>query len=896
MGWISAALLSLLSYLLISDGKSLVSEGPDGALTDLGSSAWLSYPSSMTRYPQCCGDKEGCKMLRLSESVISSLALSTPKVRLRFTGKYGNMEAILAFEESTGSATGQAVLDGKLYYIEPTTEDERTSEPCFKEGQREFMRLFHKLIYMKDDKKHEALPPSLVSPLQGAPTSGCCEGSVPDVCTRVMVNDTFLNKQEVMFPLPWRGPNLHQDTLEYFTLASTKPSPCVGRCDIYFYGGSAGLNLKAVLDGSDAILSIIREGLKFSVKYCEADRGYVLTAGPALTSKTDLKLLTADGETRAAGRTVELGCNYREMYCNPNPDHYVLDEKKNCEYDDCRKFCAETNGCKHFTWYKSRGGKTCYALTTCLEERYATCLKAEACISGPVSCDNTTTVVTGCKPPAQLGPEFIPWQCNGPQGNVLTAAEMSETLQVGSSCYLRCDSWVTASGSQGYLESTCDSDGEWTTTVPHNDDEELQTPKGPYPLPTNNETSVPAPLKCACSPLHVMWPPEATEFDENNYYYDPNDEEGTDFVCKTHLNGTYIVMEDNLCFMYCDTHLTASIKCNDGVWTGQPNLGFWCYTQPTGREPIPTTPPNMDSTTTTHPTTTTTEIPEIALVAVGGWIADGKRASSDIIFPSADFECQIDDLPEARAGLVTFLLGELLLACGGVDTDECTKINGNSPGEVHSLLSSLDRQYASYAKMGGEHCILGGKNLNSIDCLNEGLSFWNEKPEKIPGIVYFSCVTNMPDGGLLVIGGKHAATQVLYWSSSGGWETWASMSEARDSHSCSLMAEGLHVMVAGGRSNGNYISSTRIFSVGNKTWKSGPDMKFPRTNFGLLKYEGMLYAYGGYCDTCSPYTATDSIQYYDEDKDEWITSEQKLSQGSYSSGYAVVPTDVLDCK
>jgi len=150
MGWLRTTSLSLLSFLYITDGKSLLSEGPTGKMTDYGSSAWLSYPTTMTRYPQCCGDREGCKMLRLSESVISSLALSTPLVRLRFTGKYGSMETILAFQESTGSATGQAVIDGKFYYIEPTTEDERNSEPCFKKGQSVFMGLFHKGSHSHD--------------------------------------------------------------------------------------------------------------------------------------------------------------------------------------------------------------------------------------------------------------------------------------------------------------------------------------------------------------------------------------------------------------------------------------------------------------------------------------------------------------------------------------------------------------------------------------------------------------------------------------------------------------------------------------------------------------------------------------------------------------------------
>jgi len=557
-------------------------------------------------------------MLRLSESVISSLALSTPRVRLRFTGKYGNLEAIMAFQEKTGSATGQAMIDGKIYYIEPTTEDERNTEPCFKKEQSAFMGLFHKLISMEDAKPGggrnldlAALPPSLVSPLQGVPASACCEGSVPGVCARVMVNDTLLHQQkkEVMVPLPWRTPDLHSDTLEFFTLASTMPSSCVGQCDIYNYGGSDGLKVRAVLDGFDAIISITREGLKFSVKQCDDDSGYVLTAAMVATSTKDKKSipLTAGGDTIAAGRTVELGCEYQNMYCNHNPDAYVLDEKKNCEYGDCRQFCADTHGCKHFTWYKSRGGATCYAMDTCDEERNAACLTAGACKSGPVSCDNTTTVVTGCEPPSQLGPEYIPWQCNGPQGNVLTAAEMSETLPVGSSCYLRCDSWKTASGSQGYLESTCDSDGEWTATVPHNDDDELKTPGGPYPLPTYNETDMPAPLMCACSPLHITWPPEAMDGDEDSYFYDPNDEEGTDFVCKippTEVNSTYVVQEDNDCIMYCDSHLTTAVKCNDGVWTGEPELGFWCYSEPLADNPSTANP---STSTDQTPTETTSE-------------------------------------------------------------------------------------------------------------------------------------------------------------------------------------------------------------------------------------------------------------------------------------------------
>jgi len=288
-----------------------------------------------------------------------------------------------------------------------------------------------------------------------------------------------------------------------------------------------------------------------------------------------------------------------------------------------------------------------------------------------VSCDNTTTVVTGCEPPSQLGPEYIPWQCNGPQGNVLTSAEMLETLPVGSSCYLRCDSWKTAAGSQGYLESTCYSDGEWTATVPHNDDGELKTPGGPYPLPTYNESDVPAPLKCGCSPLHITWPPEAMDGDENYYFYDPNDEAGTDFVCKipaVRVNGAYVVQEDNDCILYCDSHLTTAVKCNDGVWTGEPKLGFWCYSEPavgiSGNIGSIDLTPNGD----------------LAIIVLGGEGPDGLLDTVDVLTTEQGWcpedKVKIPKLPMAAGNLTAHFGGrQFLVVCGFPGDHACFHIS-----------------------------------------------------------------------------------------------------------------------------------------------------------------------------------------------------------------------------
>ena len=38
---------------------------------------------------------------------------------------------------------------------------------------------------------------------------------------------------------------------------------------------------------------------------------------------------------------------------------------------------------------------------------------------------------------------------------------------------------------------------------------------------------------------------------------------------------------DNYCSLYCDDFFVAHAQCLAGEWTGQPELGFWCYTEPT---------------------------------------------------------------------------------------------------------------------------------------------------------------------------------------------------------------------------------------------------------------------------------------------------------------------------
>ena len=97
-----------------------------------------------------------------------------------------------------------------------------------------------------------------------------------------------------------------------------------------------------------------------------------------------------------------------------------------------------------------------------------------------------------------------------------------------------------------------------------------------YPTPSEEHS-----LTCGCEDLSVKWPPLRDS--EDQIFYDPSAEKGTDFVCQQSIDtasGEFIIETDNSCILFCDSYLVADVRCLNGEWTGQPELGFWCYQEP----------------------------------------------------------------------------------------------------------------------------------------------------------------------------------------------------------------------------------------------------------------------------------------------------------------------------
>ena len=82
-----------------------------------------------------------------------------------------------------------------------------------------------------------------------------------------------------------------------------------------------------------------------------------------------------------------------------------------------------------------------------------------------------------------------------------------------------------------------------------------------------------------------MWDPTPDDEINDAYWYDPNAEEAANFICTAAAvdtsDGDYIITAPNKCMFYCDEYYVATVECLDGEWTGNPELGFWCYDEPT---------------------------------------------------------------------------------------------------------------------------------------------------------------------------------------------------------------------------------------------------------------------------------------------------------------------------
>jgi len=268
------------------------------------------------------------------------------------------------------------------------------------------------------------------------------------------------------------------------------------------------------------------------------------------------------------------GCLFTDHYCSPPAIPPIeltekgTDAQERC-YQECYNQKDDATPCKGFTVLEIGGRTTyCYLLTeSCDYNTDDICFEQGKCVSGPADC---TAPTTGCPKLADPVPDAANWVCTDEPGDQISGS--IDPIPVGTVCTQTCPAWRNDADKTVVVESKCQSDGQWST--PENIDGTTVT----YPTDALKKPSE-TPLACGCESLEIRWPTD----EPNGYSYDPDKEEGADFICDEPLefaNDVYSIGPNNYCKLFCDGHYVATAQCLDGEWTGNPEWGFWCYTEP----------------------------------------------------------------------------------------------------------------------------------------------------------------------------------------------------------------------------------------------------------------------------------------------------------------------------
>jgi len=282
-------------------------------------------------------------------------------------------------------------------------------------------------------------------------------------------------------------------------------------------------------------------------------------------------------------------CDYNEdsenkVVFDPNDVLYNTFEK---QMTACQAECVANTDiiCSHFSVFTSRSIPTCYLLTDCDSSTTPACLELGTCNSGPKDCASNFNCPVLTAPATG---DYIPWQCDG------DVNPYTQQIPEDTTCFLSCKSWVTTEGVPAQVTSSCvkgSTEGEWTASAINGAAE--------ADVPALTGAALPQPdaetqIACTCAIQPMTWDPAGLDIN-----YDPNTLPGTDFICTggvcdtdplCYLTGdvgskVFQLEPAFTCRLFCDSYHIATMAC-DGVWTGEPELGAWCYAEPTADDDV----------------------------------------------------------------------------------------------------------------------------------------------------------------------------------------------------------------------------------------------------------------------------------------------------------------------
>jgi len=256
----------------------------------------------------------------------------------------------------------------------------------------------------------------------------------------------------------------------------------------------------------------------------------------------------------------------------------------------CYGQCQNVTECTDFTVYKTARFDTCYLLTNCDEKSTeAPCLNQELCNSGPSDCDSANNDMCPILDPPPNA--TIPWQCDH------DVDPYAQQVPEETECWISCNAWLDTNEIQATIASKCVA-GVWKASEVQPfgiDPTEIAALPNPLPQPDAPASDQ---VGCGCATIDMAWVNSQTN---ETIDYDPNTLPGTDFLCSganyitdDGTNLKFMLRPEMTCRLFCDNYHIATMTCLSGLWTGEPELGAWCYAEPTVEDdmgPGTTVPP-----------------------------------------------------------------------------------------------------------------------------------------------------------------------------------------------------------------------------------------------------------------------------------------------------------------
>ena len=160
-------------------------------------------------------------------------------------------------------------------------------------------------------------------------------------------------------------------------------------------------------------------------------------------------------------------------------------------------------------------------------------------------------------------------------------------------------------------------------------------------------------------------------------------------------------------------------------------------------------------------------------------------------------------------------------------------------------------------------------------------------------IVKINCTHAFFSGGY---DGHRRLNSAYIYSKQNGWQQMENMPITRDHHACTLLADQENILIAGGMTyRMEYLSSTFVFSLTTKKWKSGPSLPRATVDAQMIIANNLTYFMGGFIGNVRVKRKTSEVYRFDSVGNSLWQWSQVASLPSSKAKFGAIPFYLNEC-